>query len=260
MHARADLRGCRGLLLVFAAVATASLAGCGPKYPKCDKDDQCKDHGEVCVEGTCQQCREDSSCGPGQICKGGRCEAKPECARDTECTDNKVCRSGKCQTECASNSDCGKGLRCTKNRCVDELACDQDSDCPGGVPCIQGRCGATDATREANLSCAPPRVRFPFNEATLSAEARDGLEGYAKCLKSKSTKVTVEGHCDERGTEEYNLALGEQRATAVKKYLERLGVEGRRLRTLSKGELEPIAPGHDEASWAQNRRAEFVEQ
>lgn len=244
----------RGALLIALLVS----AGCGPKYPKCDKDDQCSSHSEVCVEGSCQQCRDDSTCGKGQQCKGGRCEAKGECSGDRDCKDNKVCRSGKCQTECASDNDCGKGLKCSDSRCVDQLSCNSNADCKGGLPCVSGRCSeAINASR--GMGCAYPRVQFPYNMATLSSDAKNGLEKVADCLKEKGGTLVIEGHCDERGTEDYNLSLGEQRATAVRKYLERLGVPGDKIKTLSKGKLEPVAQGHDEASWAQNRRAEFIE-
>jgi len=67
----------------------------------------------------------------------------------------------------------------------------------------------------------------------------------------------VEGHCDERGTQEYNMALGERRALAVRDYLINLGVPGQNLLTISYGEERPVDPGHNEAAWAKNRRAEF---
>jgi peptidoglycan-associated lipoprotein len=183
---------------------------------------------------------------------------KPECTADSNCTDNKVCRSGKCQTECTSNADCGKGLKCANNRCVDELSCKDDSECKG-VPCVNGRCNITDASSMRSVPCSYPRVQFPYNESTLSQDVKDGLQKVASCLKEKGGTLVIEGHCDERGTEEYNLALGDQRANAVKKFLERLGVPASKIQTISKGKLEPINPGHDEAAWAENRRAEFNE-
>jgi peptidoglycan-associated lipoprotein len=70
--------------------------------------------------------------------------------------------------------------------------------------------------------------------------------------------VVIEGHCDERGSREYNLALGERRALAVRAYLVGLGIDATRLQTKSYGEEQPVAMGHDESSWSRNRRAEFV--
>jgi peptidoglycan-associated lipoprotein len=245
----------------FFALALFAIgaAACGPKYPKCNKDEQCADHKEVCVEGMCQQCRDNTNCAEGQQCKGGRCEAKPECSIDGDCKDNRVCRSGKCQIECNADGDCGKGLKCSKNRCVDELSCNDNSECKNGLPCVKGRCGVEEASTTRSLPCNYPTVRFPFNQSTLSKEVQDGLQKVIECLKEKGGTLVVEGHCDERGTEEYNLALGDQRANAVKRYLERLGVSGGKVQTISKGKLEPVAPGHDEDSWARNRRAEFIE-
>jgi peptidoglycan-associated lipoprotein len=249
----------RAVFFIALFSIVAGVTACGPKYPKCSKDDHCKDHNEVCVEGMCQQCRDDSNCAQGQQCKGGRCEAKPECSIDGDCKDNKVCRSGKCQTECTADTDCGKGLKCSKNRCVDELSCNDNSECKNGLPCVAGRCQVQEASSDRSIPCGYPHVQFPFNESTLSREAQAGLQQVVDCLKEKGGTLVIEGHCDERGTEEYNLALGDQRANAVKKYLERLGVSTKKIQTISKGKLEPIAPGHDEASWAKNRRAEFIE-
>jgi peptidoglycan-associated lipoprotein len=232
--------------------------GCGPKYPKCDKDDHCAEKGEVCVEGMCQQCRDESNCQAGQVCKGGRCEAKAECASDTECTDNKVCRSGKCQIECTADGDCGVGLKCQNNRCIDKLACNSDADCSGGMTCLSGRCG--EAMNASRGMCSYPTVQFPFNEATLSRSVKDGLGQVVECMKSKGGTIIIEGHCDERGTEEYNLALGDRRARAVQKYLGQLGVPSSKMRVISKGEVDPKDSGHDEGAWSANRRAEFIEQ
>ena len=80
------------------------LAGCPPKYPKCDNDEQCKE-GEFCVNGMCQQCRDDRDCGSGQLCKGGRCEAG--CRGDEDCPGGQVCRDEKC-VPCESDADCGE--------------------------------------------------------------------------------------------------------------------------------------------------------
>lgn len=232
--------------------------GCGPKYPKCETDDHCAEKGEVCVEGVCQQCRDDSNCGEGQRCAGGRCEEKPECSTNSDCSDNKICRSGRCQIECAADADCGSGLNCKDNRCVDPLACATTSDCEAGMSCISGRC-SEPISASRSMGCDYPTVRFPFNEATLSSDAKEGLQAVADCLKSRSGTIVIEGHCDERGTEEYNLALGDRRARAVKQYLNRLGVSNGSLDVVSKGETEPLDPGHNESAWEKNRRAEFID-
>jgi peptidoglycan-associated lipoprotein len=77
-------------------------------------------------------------------------------------------------------------------------------------------------------------------------------------MKNNSLKVQIEGNCDERGSDEYNLALGEKRAKSAMKYLETLGVPAERLSVISYGKEKPADPGHDEAAWAKNRRDEFV--
>ncbi|MCL2468613.1 MAG: peptidoglycan-associated lipoprotein Pal [Alphaproteobacteria bacterium] len=103
------------------------------------------------------------------------------------------------------------------------------------------------------------RVFFGFDRYDLSAEARATLDRQAAWLnKYPSVNVTVEGHTDERGTREYNLALGERRATAARNYLVAAGVDGGRLRTVSYGKEVPAVPGSNEAAWAQNRRAVSV--
>ena len=102
-------------------------------------------------------------------------------------------------------------------------------------------------------------ILFDFDEFSLKPEARGILEQHAKwLLEHKNDKLTIEGHSDERGTTEYNLALGERRATAAMKYLVDLGIDEARLRTISYGEELPLDPGHDEAAWAKNRRDHFV--
>jgi peptidoglycan-associated lipoprotein len=101
-------------------------------------------------------------------------------------------------------------------------------------------------------------IYFDFDQFTLSAEARKTLAENAKYLKANSgTQVVVEGHCDERGSDEYNLALGESRALAAKNYLVSLGVSAKQLSVISYGEEKPAAMGSNEEAWAKNRRAEF---
>lgn len=101
-------------------------------------------------------------------------------------------------------------------------------------------------------------VHFDFDSAVLSAEARATLDDHASTLESyQNMTVLIEGHCDERGTVEYNLALGERRANAIFNYLVSLGIDGSRLKTISYGKEFPLDPGHNEAAWARNRRGHF---
>ncbi|HVB38482.1 MAG TPA: peptidoglycan-associated lipoprotein Pal [Vicinamibacterales bacterium] len=102
-------------------------------------------------------------------------------------------------------------------------------------------------------------VFYEFDSAELSADGRAALQADVELLKKYPTwKITIEGHCDERGTAEYNLALGERRAGTVEAYLVSLGIAADRMRTVSYGKEFPFDPGHDEAAWAKNRRAHFV--
>jgi peptidoglycan-associated lipoprotein len=102
------------------------------------------------------------------------------------------------------------------------------------------------------------RINFDFDQFTLSAEARRILGENAKYMSANSAvQVAIEGHCDERGSDEYNLALGESRALAAKNYLISLGVSAKRLSVISYGEEKPLLVGSGEETWAQNRRAEF---
>jgi peptidoglycan-associated lipoprotein len=112
-----------------------------------------------------------------------------------------------------------------------------------------------DLNRESPLK----PVFFGLDSADLDAAGRAVTTANAEILKRFSTwVVTVEGHCDERGTPEYNLALGERRAAAIKVYLTSLGIPAARIRTVSYGKEFPFNPGHTEEAWAQNRRGHFV--
>jgi peptidoglycan-associated lipoprotein len=100
---------------------------------------------------------------------------------------------------------------------------------------------------------------FDYDSSELNSEAQQVLNKNAALLKQyPNWTVTIEGHCDERGTAEYNLALGERRAVAARAYLVSLGISADRLRTVSYGKEFPFDPGHDDAAYAKNRRAHFV--
>lgn len=102
-------------------------------------------------------------------------------------------------------------------------------------------------------------IYFDFDKYNLKPEAQAILKAGAPAyLKYKDYKLVVEGHCDERGTVEYNLALGQKRADEAAKYLVDLGIEKDRIKTISYGKEMPLDKGHDEAAWAKNRRAHFV--
>jgi peptidoglycan-associated lipoprotein len=121
-----------------------------------------------------------------------------------------------------------------------------------------------DAVSSASLDdlnrSSPLRpVFFDLDSSDLSTEGQRILDGNAAVLKQHATwTITIEGHCDERGSAEYNLALGERRALSARAYLISLGLPADRLRTVSYGKEFPFDPGHDESAYAKNRRAHFV--
>ncbi|MFQ5955462.1 MAG: peptidoglycan-associated lipoprotein Pal [Kiloniellales bacterium] len=119
--------------------------------------------------------------------------------------------------------------------------------------------GAATGSPEDFVINVGDRVFFDTDKSELKPEARKTLERQAAWLQQFPTHtITVEGHCDERGTREYNLALGERRATAVKSYLVALGIDPNRIATISYGKERPEALGSNEAAWTQNRRGVSV--
>ncbi len=112
---------------------------------------------------------------------------------------------------------------------------------------------------QINLEKPLGTIYFDYDRAVVREDARATLEGNADWLKKfRTAKILVEGHCDERGTEEYNLALGEKRAKSAQDYLLSLGIASDRIRIISYGKSQPINPGHDESAWQMNRRAQFL--
>jgi peptidoglycan-associated lipoprotein len=144
-------------------------------------------------------------------------------------------------------------------------ACETDSSSGGGAA------GGGQAGRQATGTTAPvgptpgtqahlvatigDRVFFDYDKYDLKPQARQTIERWAAYLKQfPAISLTVEGHCDERGTREYNLALGERRANAVKAALQQQGIAANRVATISYGKERPAALGSNEAAWSQNRR------
>jgi peptidoglycan-associated lipoprotein len=127
-----------------------------------------------------------------------------------------------------------------------------------GEPSASDTLSTTDIdTLNRNSPFQP--VFYALDQDTIDAAGQQALNNNAALMKKyPSWIVTIEGHSDERGTAEYNLALGERRALAARNYLVSLGVPADRLRTVSYGKEFPFEPGHDEGSWAKNRRAHFV--
>lgn len=114
--------------------------------------------------------------------------------------------------------------------------------------------GDSDSGKAGDLQT----VYFAYNSSQLSGDSRSSLDANAQFLQAHSSvSVEIEGHCDERGGEEYNRALGERRAKEVKRYLQSLGIQSSRFSTISYGKDRPIEFGHDEIAWSRNRRANF---
>lgn len=254
-----------------SAVAILALAtlllGCPGKvsYPECKVDEDCKEHTQVCISGSCRQCRDDAQCPAGQLCKDNAC-GPHGCGTSKDCPPGQKCAQDKCVPECTeanAGQDCGAGRKCFSGRCAAEEECLADADCGKGRACVQQRCVAQgDALAsggERPHDCEVKAVSFGFDESTLSPEARQAIAEDWQCLqKSPLRRVVITGHTDERGTTEYNLALGARRAESVKKYLTGLGAEAKKLKTLSYGKERPRDNGHDDAAWARNRRVELT--
>ncbi len=245
-----------GLSCCVSVIGLLFINSCTPNYPKCDKDEHCK-QGEFCVNGMCQQCRDSKDCAKGQTCNAGRCEAiKDYCETNEDCPDGKACKDNRC-VACQTDADCGPGGKCRKGRCLKPGQCITNDDCPENQECYNGQCVAPPNATAVAGPCNPEPIYFDFDEFVLTSEGTKSLQGVATCIKSVPGRtIRLEGHCDPRGTEEYNLALGDRRAQAVKRYLERLGVGAKRMRAVSKGKLE--ATGSDETGWAKDRRVQFV--
>ncbi len=217
----------RVLLLALVAIGATSLAGCPakPKNGECKTSQDCADqqgYGKVCVEGRCQECATDADCKDGFVCRTNKCVPKPQCGTD---------------------ADCGPGQRCEGERCV---ARREEAAAPA-APAVPPECADASAFV----------IHFAFDKSVLTSESQSTLQRLAGCLKqAPARRVLVQGHCDERGTTQYNIALGSRRAEAAKKYLGDLGAPGT-VDTVSYGKEKPLCTESNESCWARNRRDEF---
>src|SRR5512141_875576 len=234
----------RGLWL-SCVVAAVFLAGCPskPKNGECKSSDDCRDqqgYGKVCVQGRCQECGIDTDCQAGFVCRENKCTPRPECAQDTDCGAGRACQAGKCITaaapkpECENDVQCGAGRACQSGRCVAVQTKDPVAAC-------SGHNAGELASGEDNF------VHFDFDKATLRSEDQAKLQKMASCLKQANASVSVEGHCDQRGTADYNIQLGQRRAETVRKYLDNLGVSG--VQATSYGKEKPLCDQDQESCW-----------
>jgi peptidoglycan-associated lipoprotein len=192
--------------------------------------------------------------------KNGECKSSKDC--EAQAGFGKICVSGQC-AECAADTDCKEGFTCRSNKCEPRPApvvaapkpdCLADAECGSGKGCQAGKCVNT-----LDPACADDSafaVRFGFDQASIGSDSAATLKKLAACLaKAPARRVLVDGHCDDRGTTQYNLALGKKRSEAVKKYLSDLGVAGA-IDTNTYGKEQPLCREANEACWSRNRRAE----
>ncbi len=273
-----------GLLLALVGLLPLALlaTGCPPPFPQCDKNEHCVDNGPegntlmVCCNNQCQECCSDPDCKSADRprCKENRCvecmqdsDCKPEkpvcesekcvyeCEIDADCArrgkDGMICKEHKCQWECETDADCQEGFECKEHRCVVKCNCQSDADCPEGKMCRD--CECVDKPL-----CELEVINFDFNRYELRSGDQEILDRNVECLKSRTDLVvTVEGHCDDRGTTDYNIQLGNKRASAALRYMEKLGIQRNRLKSISYGEERPVCNEESEDCWARNRRCEF---
>ena len=143
---------------------------------------------------------------------------------------------------------------------ISACASTQDEEYSDEYDAIESEEDAQNLNKEGEEVSVSDRVYFGLNQYNISSESADVLNLQADWLKSDDQiTIVVEGHCDERGTREYNLALGERRANAVKQYLIRQGIDANRIRTISYGKERPVVLGTGEAVWAKNRVAITVQ-
>jgi peptidoglycan-associated lipoprotein len=188
----------------------------------------------------------------GAVIALGACRPQfPNCHQDSDCLDAENhgllahCIDGQCQ-ECRTDAECAIGKKCVAMRC--EAGTGSTISAIPETPVAAAPSGPN--------TCQFPKIHFDLNSSALTPQDLQELQAVATCLLNQpSIHLLIEGDCDERGTEEYNLALGQRRATNVEKYLEGLGVQ--RIGTVSYGKDKPVCSDNTEACWRRNRRAEF---
>jgi peptidoglycan-associated lipoprotein len=237
----------RVLLLAVTLSGVLAAAACKPslKPGECKSSQDClkqEGYGKVCVEGRCQECGADADCKEGFVCRGNRCEPKPQCTTDDQCPPGQSCQGERCVAReagtCASDRDCGPDQKCQNGKCSTREA---------AAPAVSGECSDPEKFT----------IHFGFDQSNLTGESQQSLQKLADCLKSSPAKrVVIAGNCDDRGTAQYNIALGNRRADAARKYLSDLGVQAK-VETVSYGKEKPVCSEQNEGCWAKNRRDDF---
>jgi len=224
----------RVLLLALCVSGALALTACPskPKNGECKSSQDCADqagYGKVCVDGRCQECGQDSDCQAGFVCRSNKCTPKPQCTSDADCPSGQQCQGERCVAKPAAAAPVAPSAE-------------------PETPVVSAEC--QDAGRFT--------IRFGFDQATLTSDSQSNLQTLADCLKAApARRVVVQGNADERGTSQYNLALGSRRADAARKYLSDLGVGGT-VDTVSFGKERPVCRQSNEDCWAKNRRDDFV--
>lgn len=208
------------------------------------------------------QCKTDKDCKKGH-CLNGQCT---ECALDEHCGENEVCKEGKCADKeaksCQTQSDCGDGQACKDGKCI-KAECKTDEDCEEPKECQAGICvGPEDLKAQVGSTCAEvctiDGIPFGYDMHTLLEESQNYLRKTVLACLEKAPKqclLRIVGRTDNRGTNEYNLALGDRRARQIRKYLVRLGGEKNRMVVMPIGELEASATS--DPGFSEDRKARF---
>ncbi len=250
------------MMLALVAMTALVFTACGPKYPKCDNDSNCRDHGEYCVNGLCAECKTHAHCagqGACATCSAGNSCVKPAGNIGECCTSDLDCQQGKCFkgggntgvcSQCGGDGDCGSTMKCVGGSCVPRGECGEGMPpCPDGKACVNNTCVVQE--------CQLRPIYFDFDESEIRSDARNTLNANFECMKEKGMNIVIEGHCDERGSDEYNLALGTRRARAAQRFMINLGSKRAQVNITSKGEEQPVCTSSGEHCWSQNRRGEF---
>ena len=242
------------LAAIAMLILIIGVIGCKPDYPRCAKDSHCLGD-EHCMNNICQQCRDNGDCPDGRECTEGVCAGIPGyCSDITNCPAGQVCREHRCGP-CSTLSECQHGQTCAGGRCG-TVECYTSEDCHGGLKCVAYHCKEWPTNgAQSEGACNLEPALFGFNSSEMAPWVRSVIEANHRCLQQEGRKVVLEGHCDPRGTTEYNMALGERRANGVKKYLTNLGMDRGKVHVVSKGEEE--STGTNESSWAEDRRVDF---
>ena len=219
-----------------------------PKNGECKTSQDCADqagYGKVCVQGQCQECGQDTDCQAGFVCRSNKCTPKPQCGSATT-TAPPARRARVNAASPAPPAPAGPTATAATAPARAESAWPPPPPRPASSPLPSAR-------------TAPAfTIRFGFDQATLTPDSQSSLQTLADCLKAAPVKrVVVQGNADERGTAQYNVALGSRRADAARKYLSDLGVSGA-IDTVSFGKERPVCRQSSEDCWAKNRRDDFV--